>query len=114
MGLVQTNRSLGQRATIVNGSGSAYTAGTPVVINGRIVIPETDIANGASGTVAIANQSCKGPAKTTDTGDLGTVWYWDAGNSRFTTSSTGNTRAGIGAIKKINTDTTVEFLLNAY
>lgn len=43
----------GKRITWTNGTGSAVSAGDPVVIDGQIGVASVDIADGASGAVAM-------------------------------------------------------------
>lgn len=51
-------------------------------------------------------------AVSTDTFAANAVVYWDAGNSRCTSTSSGNTKIGRAATAKTSGETTVDVLLN--
>lgn len=98
-------------------TGAAIASGAVVVLNsgatGFIGVAEDDIpATTGNGAVLVAGV-VELPALGTDTGGIGTPMYWDAGNSRLTTTATSNTRAGRLAAAKTNGQTTAKLLLNA-
>lgn len=96
-------------------AGSTTTSGQVVVLtsgnSGMIGVAETDVANGAVGTAIISGVHTI-TALSADTGSIGTIVYWDAGNSRLTTTSTSNTLAGKLAVAKTNGQTTMTIILN--
>jgi predicted RecA/RadA family phage recombinase len=105
----------GNRLTYSN-SGSAITAGSVVVLtsgtSGMVGIAVTDIAaTTGTGEVAVCGVHTL-TMLTADTGSIGTTVYWDATNSRLTTTSTSNTLAGKLAAAKTNSQTTADVLLN--
>lgn len=84
--------------------------GTPVKIGSLVVIPTVTVAAGlpfegrTSGLFTLP----------TDTGTAyaeGDTLYWDAGNSRFTKSSAGNTKCAIAAAAKASGDASASIRL---
>lgn len=75
---------------------AAATAGEPILLNGRVVIPVTDGESGDE--IECYDEGVFECAKVTGTAftQFDTL-YWDDGNSRFTTASTGNTKCAIAA-----------------
>jgi len=92
--------------------GSAVASGAVVVMGVRIGIAVADIAANATGAVRV-----KGVVELaklgTDTPAQGALLYWDAANSRLTTTASGNTLAGYAAKAAGNGATTVWLHLNA-
>lgn len=96
-------------------SGSAIAVGAVVVLSTGLMKLGIAIAAIAA-TTGTGELSISGihtlAKKTTDTWVLGQLIYWDASNSRLTTTSSGNTVAGSAASVGANTDTTGRVLLN--
>lgn len=94
-----------------NSTGSTIASGSPVLMGKRLGIALTDILDGTSGAVAV--EGVFAVAKlSTDAPGQGALLYWDATNSRLTTTASGNTQAGYAASAAINGDTTVNINLN--
>lgn len=71
-----------------NSTGSTITAGTPLLVAGRVAIPMSDIADGASDEVELAGRF-RG-IKADETWDVGDIIGWDAdGNPKVGTAGTG-------------------------
>lgn len=88
---------------------AAVLSSAVVVVNpgpaGLIGVAEADIA--ASGTGAVRVEGVHElTALSTDTGSVGDEFYWDAANSRLTSTKTGNTKAGFLTVAKTNGQTT--------
>ncbi|RYF54922.1 MAG: DUF2190 family protein [Comamonadaceae bacterium] len=92
--------------------GGAVASGAVVVIGARIGIAVTAIAAGETGALRV-----KGVVELaklgTDTPAQGALLYWDAGNSRLTTTAGSNVLAGYAAKAAGNGTTTVWLHLNA-
>lgn len=92
--------------------GSAVSSGAVVVMGVRVGIAVADIAANATGAVRV-----KGVVElaklSTDTPAQGALLYWDAGNSRLTTTAGSNVLAGYAAKAAGNGATTVWLHLNA-
>lgn len=94
-----------------NASGSLIASSTPVLIGKRLGIAIADIPDGATGALAV--EGIFTVAKlSTDTPSQGALLYWDATNSRLTTTASGNTQAGYAATAAGNGATTVNINLN--
>jgi predicted RecA/RadA family phage recombinase len=93
-------------------AGAAVASGAVVVIGARVGIAVKDIAVGETGPLRV-----KGVVElaklTTDTPAQGALLYWDAGNSRLTTTAAGSVLAGYAAQAAGNGATTVWLHLNA-
>lgn len=91
---------------------AAVASGAVVVIGARVGVAVKDIAAGETGPLRV-----KGVAEVaklgTDTPAQGALLYWDAANSRATTTAGGNTLAGYAAKAAGNGTTTVWLHLNA-
>lgn len=110
--MVQT----GGRITWTNSTGSDVASKQVVVINsgstGKIGITVDTITNTNSGEVSIGaayERIWTLPKKVGDVFTALLIVYWDATNSRLTTSSTGNTRAGrsVGAVASAATSAAI-------
>jgi predicted RecA/RadA family phage recombinase len=92
--------------------GADVASGAVVVIGARVGIAVSAIASGETGAIRV-----KGVVElaklSTDTPAQGALLYWDAGNSRLTTTATDNVLAGYAAKAAGNGVTTVELHLNA-
>lgn len=93
-------------------AGAAVASGAVVVIGVRVGIAVKDIAVGETGPLRV-----KGVVElaklTTDTPAQGALLYWDAANSRLTTTAGGNVLAGYAAQAAGNGATTVWLHLNS-
>ena len=93
-------------------AGSNLSAGAVVVIGARVGVLLADIASGATGALAV-----KGVFElaklSTDVVAQGDLLYWDAGNSRLTTTASTHKTAGYAAKASGNGVTTCEVNLNA-
>ena len=88
------------------------TAGQVVLIGVRIGVCVADIANGATGPVQVTGVFSIAKLST-DVVAHGAALYWDNGNSRLTTTASGNTLAGYAFAAAGNGDTTVNIKINA-
>lgn len=95
----------------INTSGAAVASGAVVLTGKRIGVALGDIAVGATGSLTM--EGVFSVAKlTTDVVGQGDLLYWDAANSRLTTTAGGNTQAGYAAAPAGNGVTTVNISIN--
>ena len=83
---------------------SATTSKVPIALNTRTFIP-MNTADAAASNAFLVKGTIDGA--TTDTGTawaIGDLVYWDATNSRFTKTSTSNTKAGYALEAKASGD----------
>lgn len=93
-------------------AGSNIAVGAVVLMVNRIGVALAAIASGATGAVAV--QGVFTVAKlSTDVVAQGDLLYWDAGNSRLTTTASTHKVAGYAAKAAGNGVTTVEININA-
>lgn len=102
-----------QRGDVIDiTAGADLTSGTPVVVGNSIAIPQTDIANGSLGSVAIEGvfTLTKASTKTYNIGDL---VDWDLSAAQVDTSAaTGDlTGFGIAVSAGVNGSTTINVKL---
>lgn len=97
-------RGDGNRVRWTN-TGSDVASGDVVVIGAMIGVAVTDIAAGATSWLQ-ASENVELPAKSTDTGVVGAVMYWDAGNGELTTTVGSNVYGGHLMRVKTNGQTT--------
>lgn len=95
-----------------NDTGAAVTAGTMVKIGSRVGVCAVDIANSASGAVALSGVFNSIPKITTDVVTVGADLYWDNTNKRLTLTATANTLAGFAYAAAGNGVTTVTVCIN--
>lgn len=74
-------------------AGADINSGDVVPLNNRCGVALGDIANGATGSVALAGVFSVTKA-TGQTWSIGQALYWDSGNANVTTTATSNTPAG--------------------
>ncbi len=93
-------------------AGSALSSGTVVLIGNRVGVLLTDLANGEVGAAQVTGvwEIAK---LSTDVVTQGALLYWDAGNSRLTTTASSNKLAGYAWAAASGTDTTVQIKINA-
>ena len=96
-----------------------YTAGADIASGDLVVMGEVvgvalaDIADTETGSVAVEcvfDLTCLG----TDVIAIGDVVYWDAGNSRITTTASTHKCAGFAAAASPDAQTTCRVKLNAF
>jgi predicted RecA/RadA family phage recombinase len=73
------------------------TFGDVKKIQGLVVMALNTLAAAATGTFLFRGLIRNATKVGSQAWTAGAVVYWDAGNSRFTTSATGNTKAGVAA-----------------
>ncbi|MBU1229545.1 MAG: DUF2190 family protein [Proteobacteria bacterium] len=109
----------------LNESGATITSGEPVLIGATLGVALVDIADDATGSVAI--EEVYEIRKATGAIGQGDLVYWDAdgnpagsttengwsGTGCLTTTSSGNTLAGRAYAAAASDDTTVQIKLNA-
>lgn len=91
---------------------SAIVSGQVLVIGARIGVARTNIASGATGAVSVLGIFTVAKLST-DTMAQGALLYWDAGNSRLTTTVGANVLAGFASAAAGSGATTVEISINA-
>jgi predicted RecA/RadA family phage recombinase len=92
-------------------AGSNIVSGQVVVIGtNRIGIALTDIANGTVGPVQVEGVF-QLPKLSTDAPAQYALLYWDAGNTRLTTTSSTHALAGRAYRAQVNGDTTAQVIL---
>lgn len=90
---------------------TAVTSGSGVLMGKRLGVALADIANGATGSVAVRGVYSL-PKLSTDVVAQGDELYWDNTNKRLTTTASGNTKAGYAAAAAGNGVATVAIALN--
>lgn len=93
-------------------AGSAISSGQVVVMGVRVGVALAAIASGATGAVRVKGIFTIAKLST-DTPAQGALLYWDAGNSRLTTTVGSNVLAGYASKAAGSGATTVEINLNA-
>jgi len=93
-------------------AGSALSSGAVVLIGNRIGVLLTDLASGEVGAAQVTGvwELAK---LSTDVVTQGALLYWDAGNSRLTTTASSHKLAGYAWAAASGTDTTVQIKINA-
>jgi predicted RecA/RadA family phage recombinase len=91
-------------------AGGNITSGSPVLMGDVLGVALVDITSGATGSVAVGGVFTI-TKLTTDVVAQGAALYWDAGNSRLTTTASTNKLAGYAASPAGNGDTTVQVRL---
>lgn len=103
--LIQTGEMMDYTA------GANILSGAVVVVGVRVGIATTNIANGASGSLAM--DGVYSVAKlSTDVVAQGVLLYWDDTNDRMTVTATSNTLAGYATAAAGNGATTVKIRIN--
>lgn len=77
-------------------AGSNLTSGSPVLMGDVLGVALADIASGSTGAVAVSGTFTIAKLST-DVVAQGAALYWDAGNSRLTTTASTNKLAGYAA-----------------
>lgn len=93
-------------------AGADISSGQVVLIGDRIGVSLTTIANGATGAVRVLGVFTIAKLST-DVVAAGDLLYWDAGNSRLTTTASTHKLAGYAFKAAGNGVTTVEISINA-
>lgn len=94
-----------------NASGSTITSGAAVLIGTWLGVALADIANGATGSVAIEGVFTVAKLGT-DVVSQGAALYWDNTNKRLTTTVGSNTLVGYAFAAAGNGAATVQIKLN--
>lgn len=97
--------------TIMYTAGADVESGDVVVVGDRVGIALTDIANGATGPVALRGVWTV-TALGTDDIAVGKTLYWDAGNSRATLTASTHKKIGTAAAASGSLVTTVDVELH--
>ena len=92
-------------------AGSAISSGQVLLVGVRVGVALADIANGATGAVAMEGVFTIAKLST-DVVAQGAALYWDNTNSRLTTTASGNTLAGYAFKAAGNGVTTVDISIN--
>jgi len=79
---------------------AAVQAGQAVLVGKIFGVAVANVAAGASGEFQTEGVFDL-PALGTDTAAQGAILYWDAANSRLTTTAAGNTRVGVAVVAKV-------------
>ena len=95
-----------------NASGSTITSGAAVLIGTWLGVALADIANGATGSVAIEGVFTVAKLGT-DVVAAGALLYWDNANKRLTTTASGNTLSGFAVAAAGSGVTAVNIKINA-
>lgn len=93
-------------------AGANIVSGQAVLIGKRLGVALAAIANGATGSVQVTGVFSIAKLST-DVVAAGDLLYWDAGNSRLTTTTTSNTLAGYAVEAAGNGVATVKIKINA-
>ncbi len=99
-------------STIAHAPTAARAAGAATVIGARIGIAINDVAANAVGMFAVEGVYTLAKLST-DVVAQGALLYWDAGNSRLTTTVGSNVLAGYAFTAAGNGATTVDIKINA-
>lgn len=89
----------------------AVTSGTMVVIGAIFGVANSDAANGADVVITRRGEFTL-PKLSAQAWAIGDLVYWDAGNDRCTTVSSGNTLIGAATAVAANPSTTGRVLLD--
>lgn len=89
----------GNTLTLLLAAGAV--AGQAVLVGKIFGVAVADVAAGDAGEV-VTEGVFELPALGTDVAAQGAILYWDAGNSRLTTTAAGNTRVGVAVEAKAN------------
>lgn len=92
-------------------TGTAIASGAGVLIGTLLGVALTNIPANTTGSVQICGVFTL-PKLPADAIAQGALVYWDAANARLTTTSAGNTLAGVAAAAAAATTTSVNCLLN--
>ena len=92
--------------------GSNVASGAVVVMGVRIGVALADIASGRPGAVRVRGVFTLAKLST-DNVAQGALLYWDAANSRLTTTASGNTLAGYATAASGSGVATVNIKINA-
>lgn len=92
-------------------AGSNIISGAVVVAGTKVGVALANIASGATGSVQISGVF-RLPKLSTDVIGQGAIVYWDTTPGEITTTSAGNTEAGVAYAAAGNGATTVDVLLN--
>ena len=95
-----------------NGGGADISSGAPVLVGSRLGIALVNIPVGGTGSVRMRGVFTVAKLSTDVVGQ-GDLLYWDATNSRLTTTASTNELAGYAAAAAGNGVTTVAISLNA-
>lgn len=102
----------GTRITWINGTSADVSSGDMVKVGNRVGVCSSDIADGASGVVALEGVYSAIPKLTTDVVAQGVDIYWDDTNKRLTLTSSANTLAGMAWAAAGNGITIVTLKIN--
>jgi predicted RecA/RadA family phage recombinase len=106
-------RNFVQEGSIIDHTpGSAVASGAVVLMGARIGIALSAIAANATGSVQVEGVFTVAKLST-DVVAQGALLYWDAGNSRLTTTAGANVLAGYATAAAGNGVTTVNININA-
>lgn len=89
----------GQTLTLL--AAAAVLAGQALLVGKIFGVAVADVAAGESGEFETAGVF-ELPVLATDVAAQGAILYWDAANSRLTTTAAGNTRVGVATEAKAN------------
>lgn len=101
----------GKILQVTNGTGSTVTAGSGILVGTKVGVATVDIANSATGSVAM-DGVFNVTKLSTDAVTQGAALYWDNTNKRLTTTSSGNTYAGYAAAASGSGTANVNIALN--
>ncbi len=105
--MAQADFYQGKPLMIDHTPGSAVTAGNPIVVNGNVRIPHSDIPANELGSVAVGGgvyRVNKASALAIDDGD---IVYWVTASSHVNKTASGNTKFGRAVAAAAANDTTV-------
>lgn len=94
-----------QERTLQFTHSAATTAMTPVVINSKVYLPLGSAGANELNAYLYAGEVSNAVANAPEVWNLGDKLYWDAANSRLTTTSAGNTVFGYALEAKVSADT---------
>lgn len=111
--MAKTHVQEGKIMTWTNGTGSAVAAGDVVVVGLLVGVALGDIANGATGEVAIEEVWLL-PKDATVAIAQGAASYWDVADGKINATAEDNYFAGVAFAAAAETDTTIKVKLGAY
>ena len=101
----------GHRVVVAAAPAGGVTAGVPVKVGGKWLVPLDSAAAGSSFTGAIGG--CWTVKKATGAIAQLALVYWDAAAKAVTTTASGNTLLGAAELAAASGDATVPVLINA-
>lgn len=93
---------------------STTTSKTPIVNNSRVWVPMNTAAANATNAFLYKGELSTVPKATGQAWAMGDLLYWDNSAGKFTTTSSGNTKAGYALAAAASGDTTGTMFFDSF